>query len=177
MNHAQIKHMVDRFLGWPLPQNFHPDGGITYKPGDYPGPGPYYRRSGTNLLDATQALEMVCYMLEGMPKPVIGPESVEEKYAVVEVFGHRRLVGRVSEVERYGSKMLRIDIPTDGDFDKGFITQFYGGASIFCETPTTLEMVRQEHRPYAPPGLLSYRQTDAGDDGVNRGIGADAEAE
>lgn len=103
----------------------------------------------------------------------IGPAVPEQRYAIVEVFGHRRLVGRVSEVERYGSKMLRIDIPIDGDFDKGFVTQFYGGASIFCETPTTLEMVRQEHRLYVPPELLSYRQTDAGDDGEHRGMGDD----
>jgi len=27
----QIKHMVDRFLGWALPENFSPDAGISFK--------------------------------------------------------------------------------------------------------------------------------------------------
>ena len=29
MTLAQIKHMVDRFLGWKLPENFYPDAWIT----------------------------------------------------------------------------------------------------------------------------------------------------
>jgi hypothetical protein len=28
MNDAQIKHMVDRFLAWKLPDNFSPDAGV-----------------------------------------------------------------------------------------------------------------------------------------------------
>jgi hypothetical protein len=29
MTDAQIKHMTERFLGWKLPENFNPDGGIS----------------------------------------------------------------------------------------------------------------------------------------------------
>ena len=29
---AFIKLMVDKFLGWRLPEHFHPDGGISFKP-------------------------------------------------------------------------------------------------------------------------------------------------
>jgi hypothetical protein len=68
MTEAQIKYMVDRFLGWKLPENFCPDCGITYDPPtplsnpfNYPGP------TGTNLFDVNQADAMVRYMLEGMP--------------------------------------------------------------------------------------------------------------
>lgn len=65
MTEDQIRHMVSRFLGWKLPENFRPDAGISYTrqgfPASYPGP------SGTNLLDATQADAMVRHMLEGMP--------------------------------------------------------------------------------------------------------------
>lgn len=69
MTEEQIKYMVDRFLGWKLPENFNPDAGISFKPTFNDGT-PYQMRhepSGTNLFDATQATEMVRYMVEGMP--------------------------------------------------------------------------------------------------------------
>lgn len=64
MNDAQIKHMVDRFLGWRLPENFSPDAGISF---ERPFPRPGLMPTGTNLLDATQADAMVRHMLEGLP--------------------------------------------------------------------------------------------------------------
>lgn len=60
----QIKHMVDRFLSWQLPENFNPDGGISVKRPDY-SRHVLWRPTGTNLLDATQAEAMVRHMLEG----------------------------------------------------------------------------------------------------------------
>lgn len=70
MTKAQIKHMVDRFLSWPLPDNFQPDGGVTFVPLGNPGTPHEYRRQplGTNLLDATQADAMVRHMLVGLPE-------------------------------------------------------------------------------------------------------------
>lgn len=64
MRDDQIKHMVDRFLGWRLPDGFNPDGGIDFNRFDSSTPPPI----GTNLFTANQAEEMVRYMLEGMPK-------------------------------------------------------------------------------------------------------------
>ena len=32
MNEAQIKHMVERFLQWKLPEDFHPDAGVKFTP-------------------------------------------------------------------------------------------------------------------------------------------------
>ena len=74
MTDEQIKHMVNRFLGWRLPENFQPDAGISFKP-DYNVeynaaqglPPARHEPSGTNLFDATQAEAMVRYMIEGMP--------------------------------------------------------------------------------------------------------------
>src|ERR1700679_2087141 len=64
MSEEQIKHMVNRFLGWKLPENFAPDAGISYtKPEN-----PVWSPTGTNLFDATQATAMVNYMLEDLPK-------------------------------------------------------------------------------------------------------------
>lgn len=63
MTDEQIKHMANRFLGWSLPDNFSPDAGISYSGKSHPNhPNP----CGTNLLDSTQAEEMVRYMVEGL---------------------------------------------------------------------------------------------------------------
>ncbi len=71
MTEEQIKHMVDRFLSWKLPENFNPDDGISFDPiAGAAGPYPFRRTpSGTNLFDATQATEMVRYLIDGLPAP------------------------------------------------------------------------------------------------------------
>lgn len=61
----QIKHMVDRFLRWRLPENFNPDGGIRYVP--YPPQIGHGGPTGTNLLDARQAEVMVRTLVFGLP--------------------------------------------------------------------------------------------------------------
>lgn len=69
MTEAQIKHMVGQFLGWKLPANFRPDGGISFEP-TYRGVGGAEHKHepvGTNLLDATQADAMVRHMLDNLP--------------------------------------------------------------------------------------------------------------
>ena len=63
----QIKHLVDRFLGWHVPENFAPDAGITYTRLSYQHSADTMP-SGTNILDATQADAMVRYMAEGLPE-------------------------------------------------------------------------------------------------------------
>jgi hypothetical protein len=68
MTEEQIKYMVDRFLGWKLPENFCPDAGISFKAtfNEHTAHPMKHEPSGTNLFDATQADAMVRYMLEGM---------------------------------------------------------------------------------------------------------------
>lgn len=82
MTKDQIKHMVDRFLGWKLPRDtFNPDCGISFDKKPFNTHTPYpsqYEPSGTNLFDATQADAMVRYMVEGMP-PGNGTELVTER--------------------------------------------------------------------------------------------------
>lgn len=71
MNDAQIKHMVDRFLMWRLPEDFHPDCGIHFDADAAKKIDPRNLRhepTGTNLFDAQQADAMVRYMVEGLPK-------------------------------------------------------------------------------------------------------------
>ena len=70
MTDEQIKYMVDRFLNWKMPENWKPDGGITFeKFGNKGTPHQYTREpSGTNILDAAQADAMVRHMIEGLPR-------------------------------------------------------------------------------------------------------------
>lgn len=69
MTDDQIKHMVDRFLGWRLPKPWHPDNGISYQRPNYAHePAKHDWPTGTNLFDADQAKAMIRYLVEGLPE-------------------------------------------------------------------------------------------------------------
>lgn len=70
----QIEHMVQRFLGWRLPKDFNPDGGISFEPefnvewnAKRGLPPQRHEPTGTNLLCYKQAKVMVLCMMEGIP--------------------------------------------------------------------------------------------------------------
>ena len=67
--------------------------------------------------------------------------SVEsfESWAILELMGHVRTGGRVTEEERFGVKMGRIDVP---NAQGGFTTVYFGGGSVYRMTPTTEEIAR-----------------------------------
>jgi hypothetical protein len=68
------------------------------------------------------------------------PSEPFDSFAILELFGHRRLAGRVRSVEVAGAGMFRIDIPaSDGSVAA---TQFYAPAAVFSLTPTTEEVAR-----------------------------------
>ena len=91
-------------------------------------------------------------------------EAPADEYAVVEIFGHRRHAGRIMEVDRFGAKMLRVDVPNEGDFEKGYVSHFYGGGSLFSVTPTDLATVQRINAPYRPAGIQSLPAPDYDDD-------------
>lgn len=79
-----------------------------------------------------------------------------EEWGRVEIFGHRSHIGRLSEVERFGTKMLRIDAPTTDP--EVFETFYYGGGSVFSIAPMTEEAARAWAARYAPrPVALTGR--------------------
>lgn len=84
------------------------------------------------------------------------PDQYAAEYAIVEVFGHQRHIGRISEVERFGTKMLRVDEPTDvlhdanDMFAAGSTSYFLSGASIFRLTPCTIAVIRVHYARRAP---------------------------
>lgn len=74
-----------------------------------------------------------------------------EGWAILELMGHRRLAGWVSEQTLAGATFIRLDIPTDGTEDPRalyapgeqsyVVTQLYSPGALYCLTPTTKEMV------------------------------------
>lgn len=76
-----------------------------------------------------------------------------DEWAIVELMGHRKLSGRVSEVEQFGTKMLRIDIPGDAD---DYATQLYGGGAIYCVTPTTEKTARAFAARFRPEPVTRW---------------------
>lgn len=64
-----------------------------------------------------------------------------EGWTILELFGHRRLAGWVTEAEIGGGKFIRIDVPGPTP-EAPVATQFYGPAAIYCMTPTTEAMAR-----------------------------------
>jgi hypothetical protein len=85
-------------------------------------------------------------------------------WAVIELMGHRRLGGYVSEATIAGCSMLRVDVP--GADGKTMATQFYGASSVYCLTPTTEELARAVARGAQPEPVTPYelRQLPQGRD-------------
>jgi hypothetical protein len=77
----------------------------------------------------------------------------------LELLGHRRLVGLVSECEIAGNGFLRIDVmDTEGKFT---VTQYYSPSSVYCLTPTTEAAVHAEvEMRKARPALNPYGSDD-----------------
>lgn len=96
-----------------------------------------------------------------------------DSWAIVELMGHVRIAGRVTEEERFGTKLGRVDIPLPvkvcgpcggkvgvcpdcaichgtGATGGGFVTQYFSGSSIYRLTPcdeATARRVAQASEP------------------------------
>lgn len=81
-----------------------------------------------------------------------------ETWAVVELMGHVRLAGRLTEENLFGSALGRIDIPV-GDGTDEFITQYFGGGSVYRITPVSEEAARQVARHARPAPIYRLELT------------------
>jgi hypothetical protein len=111
------------------------------------------------------------------PKPESDADGWE--WMLVEIMGHRTHWGRARQEERFGAKMLRIDVPEKGDpATHGWATHYYGGASIFPFTLTDEATVMKRNQPCDAPARLTYREKedDEGDDGFDSEEDAKADA-
>jgi len=79
-----------------------------------------------------------------------------ETYAVVEIYGHRRHAGRISEVLVAGREMLRIDVPQGGSWEAVETFEYGGGAIFSIRRCTRAQAEEANARPrfdssYDPP--------------------------
>jgi hypothetical protein len=81
-------------------------------------------------------------------------EAGYEGWAIMELMGHRKLAGRVSEATIGGASFIRLDIPKEGGLD--FATQFYAPAAVYCITPATEALARQYASNFQPRPVTRY---------------------
>ena len=71
-------------------------------------------------------------------------------WAIIEIFGHQQIAGKVTEACIGGCSFVRVDVPeVDGSEP---YTKFYGNGAIYSMTPTTEVVARawlQRHRQEA----------------------------
>lgn len=87
------------------------------------------------------------------------PHQSFEGWAMVELMGHRQRIGFVREVEMFGGKLLRIDIPIEG----GDVTEFYGCSSVYSLRPCSEEIAKdavKRHGDPRPVRPVDYRIED-----------------
>ncbi|WP_319798276.1 hypothetical protein [Nitrobacter sp.] len=75
------------------------------------------------------------------------------EYAIVELFGHTTLVGRIEEVERFGTKMLAIQPLFSGRLLDPI---YHGGAAIYRLSPCSRETAwkRQPKESWQLPAAI-----------------------
>ena len=86
------------------------------------------------------------------------------EWMLLEVMGHRSHWGRAREEERFGTKMLRIDVPIKGDpAVNGWSTHYYSGAAIFSYALTDEATALARNKPWEPPARLTLPAPGAPD--------------
>jgi hypothetical protein len=94
-------------------------------------------------------------------------ESGFKQWAIIELMGHVKIAGHVTEVEMFGSKLGRVDIPNG----ETFTTQYFNGSSLYRLTPTTEEIARGVAKNNQPAPVYRWelpevKQLPAGDDSL-----------
>lgn len=64
------------------------------------------------------------------------------EWALLELFGHRRLAGLVTEVELAGDGFLRLDV-YPGDAQEPMATQLYAPKAVYAITPVAESLARK----------------------------------
>ena len=76
-----------------------------------------------------------------------------EEWAIIELMGHRKLAGTVSEHSIGGASFIRVDIPDS-------TTQFYNPSAVYCITPTTEDLVKEVAEIYKPEPITRWEMPE-----------------
>jgi hypothetical protein len=77
-----------------------------------------------------------------------------DTWAIVELFGHSKIAGRVTEQQVAGGTFLRVDVP-ELDGQAGF-TRFYGASAIYSITPVNEDLARRAAEALCPKPVTVY---------------------
>jgi len=81
------------------------------------------------------------------------PETEKPVWAIVEIMGHNKIAGILTEEEKFGSKLGRVEIPQP---DGSYCTQYFGGGSVYRIHIVTEEVARQAAKISRPAPLNSW---------------------
>lgn len=95
-------------------------------------------------------------------------------WALLELMGHRKRIGRVREEEIAGSLMLRVDIRIE---DEDYVTEYYGADAIYSLRPVSEDIALAhyaardprparpvDYKPAAEPEQLTYEDDSEDED-------------
>lgn len=77
-----------------------------------------------------------------------------DSWALVELMGHQRIAGRVTEAEIGGCKFIRVDVP--GTDERQPLTKYLGPSSIYAITPLSEETARETARRIHPEPISAW---------------------
>ena len=75
-----------------------------------------------------------------IPTEPAAPESGFDSWCVIEIFGHERIAGRVTEQMIGGCSFIRVDVPASNGMPA--YTKFYGEKAIYSILPVSEELAR-----------------------------------
>lgn len=85
-----------------------------------------------------------------------------DQWAIVEMLGHRRVAGRIREVQLAGAGFLRLDIPaTNGHGDQ---TQYIAPGSVYALHPVSETVARHMAEQLRPEPVHRWELPAAPDD-------------
>ena len=90
-----------------------------------------------------------------------------DQWCVVELFGHQRIAGRVTEQTIGGCAFVRVDVPVVGEIPA--YTRLFGNGAIYAINPVTEEIAKASAAayrvvpvsPYEIPELRALRNQSA----------------
>lgn len=78
-------------------------------------------------------------------------QTVFAEWVILELMGHRRLAGFLTEQEIAGRGFLRLEIPAEQP-----VTQLYNPSSVYCITPTTQAIATAVARTCRPAPVQQW---------------------
>lgn len=77
-----------------------------------------------------------------------------ENHAIVELFGHQRIVGKVTDFQIGGASFIRVDVPETPGIPA--FTKFFGASAIYAITPVDEETANLAARAYVQSPINKF---------------------